>query len=279
MMKIVCLIQLRSPLIYFVNRINERYEISLVVVEPPSTKKSLIASTKRLIARIKQNGISSTIEAIRYGDGVLKEKRYISHYNKYFHDKWESIDNNIPILKVEDINSQIVYERLKEERPDLILDHGTPIVKDHILETSDLALNLHWGLSPYYRGSYCTEWALIHWDPYNIGVTIHKLTRIIDGGDILAQKRAMIKPGDTVNSINMQLTQLGTELVIKAIDRIESGEQLQFKKQDYSLGFLIFTRQWGKYLRKQIEHIERNNLIEQMLKKPARKHELPIVDL
>ena len=77
----------------------------------------------------------------------------------------------------------------------------------------------------------------------------------------------------------MQLTQLGTELVIKAIDRIESGEQLQFKKQDYSLGFLIFTRQWGKYLRKQIEHIERNNLIEQMLKKPARKHELPIVDL
>ena len=93
------------------------------------------------------------------------------------------------------------------------------------MATSDLALNLHWGLSPYYRGTHCTGWALINWDPYNIGVTIHKLTQRIDGGSILAQKRAVIKPGDTVNSINMQLTQLGTELVIKIIDKIVSRKQ------------------------------------------------------
>ena len=273
-MKIVCLIRTSPSSIYFVNRINERHEVSLVVVESPSIRE-------RLIAAIKLEGILGTIKILK--NKVLREvikKKYTSnYYNKYFHDKWQSSSSNICILNVEDINSPIVYERLKKERPDLILDHGTSIVKDHILETADLALNIHGGLSPYYRGTFCTEWALINWDPFNIGVTIHKLTRIIDGGDILAQERAIIKPSDTVNSINLQLTQLGTELIVRAIDKIESGEQLQFKKQDYSLGFLTLSRQRSKYIRKQIEYIERNNLIEPMLKKPARKQELPIVEL
>lgn len=272
MIKIACLIQTTPPLIYFVNRINERYKVSLVIVESLSIQK-------KLITKVKLKGIAGSVDAIR--SKVLtkvKERRYIDDYNNYFNNKWKLINSSVPILKVRDINSQIAYERLKKEQPNLVLCHGTSILKDHILKTSDLALNLHWGLSPYYRGTYCTEWALINWDPYNIGVTIHKLAKIIDGGNILAQKRAIIKPGDTMNSINMQLTQLGTELVIKAIDKIESGEQLQFKKQDYSLGFLTLNRQWDKYSSRQIKNIESNNLIELMLKYPARKQQLPIVE-
>lgn len=271
-MKVICLIRPEAPLIYFVNKINEQHKVSLVILEISSVKK-------RLIAKIKSYGIIGVIDALR--NRILnktKQKQYASDYNKHFHDKWKQIDSDIPILKVKDINSQTVYGRLKAESPDLMLDHGTSLVKDNIAKTSNLALNLHWGLSPYYRGAHCTEWALTNWDPYNIGVTIHKLTKIIDGGSIWAQKRAIIKPGDTINSINMQLTQLGAELVIKAIDKIESGQQLQFEKQDYSLGFLAVNRQWTKCLGKQSEYIERNNLIEVMLKKPARKQKLPIVE-
>ena len=142
-----------------------------------------------------------------------------------------------------------------------------------------MALNLHRGLSPYYRGTYCTEMALVNWDPYNIGVTIHKLTRIIDGGSILAQERPIIENGDTVSSIDMQLTQLGTELISRVIDKIEAGEELHPEKQDVSLGFLTLNRHWSKHLRKQIRYVEKNNLIQQMLKKPARKKKLPIVEL
>lgn len=275
MIKIVCLIKFTPPLIYFVNKINEKHKVSLVIIESPSI-------SKKLMMEIKSKGFLGGIDDIirdKVLNKIRKKGRSINVYNKYFRDRWESIDNNIPILMVRDINSQIVYERLNKELPDLILDHGTSIVKDRILENSDLALNLHWGLSPYYRGTHCTEWALINWDPYNIGVTIHKLTKIIDGGNILAQKRAIIEPSDSVDSINMQLTHLGAELIIKVIDKIETGEQLQFKKQDYSLGYLTLQRQFSKYLRNQIENIEHNNLIGLMLKKPARKQRLPIVEL
>ena len=274
MTKTVCLIKPFPPLIYFVNRINERYKVNLVIVE------SSTIPHRGLITKIKTKGIIGSINAVKNRLLPKTEKKKITDdYNIYFNNKWKSINDSIPTVYVTDINSQVVYERLEREKPDLILDHGTSIVKDHILETSDLALNLHWGLSPYYRGTFCTEWALINWDPYNIGVTIHKLTRIIDGGAILAQERAMIKSGDTVDSINMQLTKLGTELVIKAIQKIESGETLQFKKQDYSLGLLNVKKQFSKHLIKQIEYIENNNLIKLMLKKPARTKKLPIIQL
>ena len=271
MPKIVCLIRSDPAFIYFVNRVNERHKVSLVVVESPSFKR-------RLATKINSSGIPGLVEALKNQvSRRINQKKHALDHDRYFGDKWMTFSDQIPILRVDDINSQVVYERLKQERPDLILDHGTSIVKDNILETSALALNLHRGLSPYYRGTYCTEMALINWDPHNIGVTIHKLTKIIDGGSILAQERPIIENGDTVSSIDMQLTYLGTELIIRAIDKIEAGEELKFEKQDVSLGFLTLNRHWTKHLRKQVRHVEKNKLIGQMLKKPARKKKLPIV--
>jgi methionyl-tRNA formyltransferase len=273
MLKIVCLIRSDPPFVYFVNKINEEHKVSLVVLESPSFKR-------RLLRKIHSDGISGLTEALGSRlSRVTHRKKYLSNYNELFQDQWKTINQDIPVLEADDINSEAVYQRLKREEPDLILDHGTSIVKDHILETSALALNLHRGLSPYYRGTYCTERALLNWDPYNIGVTIHKMNRIIDGGSILAQKRPIIESGDTVHSIDCRLTKIGTELVIEAIDKLESGEELQFRKQDVSLGFLTLNKHWTKYLRKQIQYIERDNLIERMLRRPARRQKLSIVEL
>ena len=260
--------------IYFLNSINEKYKIALAIIESPVTRLDLIN-------KIKAKGIIGSIEDIwnRLSTARKKQKRRICDYNKYFGDQWRLINKNIPLLTTRDVNSTEVYERLNKGKPGLILDHGTSLVKDHILETSPLALNLHWGLSPYYRGSYCTEWALLNWDPHNIGVTIHKLAKKIDGGDTLAQKRATLMPDDTAHSINMQLTKLGVELIINAIARIEAGQELNFKKQDYSLGIMTCVKQWDRHLLKQVEKIEKNDLIKTMLEKPARKQQLPIVTL
>lgn len=189
------------------------------------------------------------------------------------------MDEDLSIVETENINSDVVDKRLKEIKPDLILDHGTSIVKDDILANAPLALNLHWGLSPYYRGTHCTNWALINWDPYNIGVTIHKLTKNIDGGNILAQERAKITSNDTVKSINMQLTYLGTELIVQAINKLKNGKQLGYAGQDFSLGYLFLNRQWNPLLNEYLQQIQQEQVMELMLKKPARSEKLPIVEM
>lgn len=272
-MKIIFLIQARPYQIYFVNKVNEKYKVSFVIVEMPSIKK-------KFVTKLKKEGLLKTMKLSRnFILRRIKQRLITKKYNKYFQDKWKKIDGKIPIFNINDINSEEVLSILEKEKPDLILDQGTTIVKDYILNTAPLSLNLHWGLSPYYRGSHCTQWAILNWDPYNIGVTIHKLTKKIDGGDILAQKRARISPDSTIDLINMDLTCLGVEVIIKAIDKLNSKEELRFFKQDYSLGFLSRIVQWNSILEKELKYIEKHNLIEVMLKKPSRREKLPIIEI
>tara|TARA_E500000331_G_scaffold123539_1_gene121054 strand:- start:20130 stop:20945 length:816 start_codon:yes stop_codon:yes gene_type:complete len=270
-MKIVCLIRSGAPLNYFVNKINSEHKVYEVIIEQPrSNNKKKISRFKKITFKKLYNFLKSRF---------IKNHKAENIYNNWFSNNWKKLNKTIPYIEVENINSESVLNRIKEINPDLIIVHGTSIVKNHIIESSKLALNLHWGLSPYYRGTHCTDWALINWDPYNIGVTIHKLTNEIDGGDILAQKRAKIKSNDTLLSINMQLTYLGVELINQAIKKIKRKEEFFFQKQNFSIGYLTYKRQWNFLLSKQIDFIEKNNLIKKMLNKPSRKVKLPIIEM
>lgn len=270
-MKIVCLIRRGAPLNYFVNKINSEHKVFEVIIEQPkSNNKKKFFNFKNITVKQLYNVLKSRF---------IKSHKAENVYNNWFSNNWEKLDKTIPYIEVENINSESVLNRIKEINPDLIVVHGTSIVKNHIIESSKLAFNLHWGLSPYYRGTHCTDWALINWDPNNIGVTIHKLTNEIDGGDILAQKRANIKSNDTLLSINMQLTYLGVELINQAINKIKRNEEIFFQKQDFSIGYLTYQRQWNFLLNKQINFIENNDLIKKMLNKPSRKVKLPIIEM
>jgi methionyl-tRNA formyltransferase len=47
------------------------------------------------------------------------------------------------------------------------------------------ALNIHLGISPYYRGSSFNFWALYDANFYIVGATIHRLSKGLDSGPIL----------------------------------------------------------------------------------------------
>ncbi|MBI2118101.1 MAG: hypothetical protein HYT97_00575 [Elusimicrobia bacterium] len=273
MLKIICLIRPEPNLIYFVNKINKQHKVSLVIVESRSIKY-------KLLKKIKKHGFVGTCEIILNKINFrMKCKEHEDNYKNFFDTRWKTIDKDIPALNTTDVNDQVIYERLLKERPDIILVHGTSLVEDRIIERAKTALNLHWGLAPYYRGSQCTEWALINYDPYNIGVTIHQLDKRIDGGAIFAQERILPKPNDTVHSLNIQLTKLGTELILRAIDKLKSGEKLHFVNQDLSSGFLYLNRHWNRYLYRYIKNMEKENMISLMLEHPSKKQKLPIVKL
>lgn len=261
------------------NAIHSESALTLVVVEKQKRNKS----NSGYMARIFQLLFNRQRFKKYFLKKILRSEKKKALYeetlhNQFFNNKWKKLQPSISFIEVDDINSDIVFNRLLEIKPDLIIDKGTSIVKDHILSTAKLALNAHSGLSPYYRGAYCTKWALINWDPYNIGVTIHKLTKVIDGGDILIQARAEIQPNDTAYSIDMQLGVLGTQLFIKIINLIRRGSELSYKVQDFSQGYITNGKQWNEHMENGIRFIETNGLIETMLKKPARKQKLTIIE-
>ena len=259
--KIVCLIGPPAYLNYFVNEISSHFEVALIIREHTPANK--------LLEKIQKKGL---VNSFRIAFQKLKTRtRYQKEYNEILKDKWLNLPVNVPLFQTPSINESQVSQKLRNIKPDVVLVHGTSLIKMETLKDIPLVLNLHWGLSPYYKGSFCTEWALINNDPFNIGFTIHRVSAKIDGGDILTQGTVTVEANDTSNRINMKLTKSGTSEMIKAIHRIINKEVPQYKIQEQTSGLLYLTKHWNRHCQKLINYLETSGSISEMIKKPSRK--------
>ena len=90
--------------------------------------------------------------------------------------------------------------------PDLLAAYGCSIIRDPLLSAFDRRfLNVHLGLSPYYRGSGTNFWPLVNGEPEFVGATFMYIDAGVDTGEVIHQIRARISPGDTPHQIGNRL--------------------------------------------------------------------------
>jgi hypothetical protein len=70
---------------------------------------------------------------------------------------------------------------------DIFVIFGSSVISGWLLDIliARRAVNIHMGVSPYYRGSSTNFWALADDNPHLVGATIHLLSAGVDMGDIL----------------------------------------------------------------------------------------------
>ncbi len=70
---------------------------------------------------------------------------------------------------------------------DLYIVFGSSYIKGWLINflIKKKAINIHMGLSPFYRGSSCNFWAVYDENPEFVGATIHLLSKGLDSGKIL----------------------------------------------------------------------------------------------
>lgn len=70
---------------------------------------------------------------------------------------------------------------------DIAVVFGASWIREPLIDAlvARRAINIHMGISPYYRGSSCNFWALYDGNADLVGATIHRLSRGLDSGDIL----------------------------------------------------------------------------------------------
>ncbi len=138
-------------------------------------------------------------------------------------------DKRIGKIEVTDISSPETVDFLKEVRPDVIAVCGTSILRGPVLNLAPHGvLNLHGGLSQYYRGLWTTLWAVYNEEPWYVGCTVHYVSSGIDDGDIIYQGRPEIEEHDNHETLYVKVVKLGTRLMIRAIEDIESGTARSF---------------------------------------------------
>lgn len=90
-------------------------------------------------------------------------------------------------VKLGDLNN-ISLETLKPAlQSDYYIIFGSSFIKGDLIDflVKNQAINIHMGVSPYYRGSSCNFWASYQDNPHLVGATIHMLSKGLDSGDML----------------------------------------------------------------------------------------------
>lgn len=150
---------------------------------------------------------------------------------------------DVPMLDVEHggSNTREVLDWVRSLEPDYIVLYGTSIIKDPLLTAYDgRMINIHLGLSPYYRGTATNFWPLVDRCPECVGATIHLAVPKVDAGAILRQVRPQATEGDGAH-------ELGTKTIMAAVAALPSvvdqyaADEIKPQKQDLSTG-KVFRR-------------------------------------
>ncbi len=75
---------------------------------------------------------------------------------------------------------------------DLYIVFGSSYIKGRLINflIKNKAINIHMGISPYYRGSDCNFWSLYDNNFHLVGGTVHLISKGLDSGPILFHTRA-----------------------------------------------------------------------------------------
>ena len=173
------------------NALQQTMGIEAVILEQPVSKKELAKN------RIKKIGIIPVAGQVLFSAFVVpflkmkSKKRKASLVNQY---GLKSTDfNSSKTFRVSSVNEEGCLNAINLLQPDIIVVNGTRIISKKILQsTNAVFVNMHVGITPYYRGSHGGYWSLYNDDIENFGTSIHLIDTGVDTGAIL--KQVFIKP-------------------------------------------------------------------------------------
>jgi folate-dependent phosphoribosylglycinamide formyltransferase PurN len=135
------------------------------------------------------------------------------------------LDTSLPTIReVPDINDPGLVRAAKEAGVELVLLYGTAILKDLWLDAfPNRIVNLHLGLSPFYRGSATLFWPFAQNELECLGTTIHLAVAKVDAGPILGRIKPKFVVGDTYYTITNRLIRESIDAVPSIASRYLSG--------------------------------------------------------
>ena len=253
-MRIIILTHSKERHFYLVNNIIEKTESVVgVITGAKIVNRSRYENFVKKIKNIKyylKNKFLNTI-FIQYGKRLLREKelaekKFFGGSTKRFYDKHKELLIATVTSKYRSINDDYYISIIKDKKPDVIIVMGTCLIGKEIISSAKFVINMHTGLSPYYRGGNTNLWPFIEKDFGYFGVTIHLMSLGIDSGNIIFTKSPEINQNDNYGTINSKSIVIGVNLIIESIKLIEKN-QLNSIEQ-WTDGKLFFDRDWNNYL-------------------------------
>jgi len=188
------------------------------------------------------------------------------------------IPKTLPIIYKE-ANSPYVYEAIKNFKPDILIVFGSSIIKEPLISLLPVGhiINLHLGISPYYRGSGTNFWPFVNDELEYLGSTILHLDAGIDTGDIICHVRPNIELNDNVHTVGCKIIKSSVESLIKIIKLLDGGKKLNRVKQWEVKDRYYKTKDFDETALSKYKNNLKNNMIKNYLESEDKK--ITLVDL
>ena len=139
-------------------------------------------------------GVCHSNVLVRICAGV--ENAPLVSFLEYIRIPYEIVDNKY------DLDKSLCYENLKDH---IMLSVSWRYkISINLINSVKLAINLHPGLLPEYRGCYSTPWSIINGEQF-CGYTFHLISKDYDTGDIVLKKSFEITEYDTAFNLNYKI--------------------------------------------------------------------------
>lgn len=161
--------------------------------------------------------------------------------------------NNIPYLKFDKINSEIVIDRIREISPDFIFVIGlSQLIPQKILDmANDYSVGFHPTPLPIHRGRAAIPWQII------LGVeesqiSLFKLDEGMDSGDIICQYQYKIDKCDYAYDVYEKVCNAMSEALNECLPKMYSSSAGFIKQNHDDATYLLARRpedghiDWGK---------------------------------
>ena len=163
-----------------------------------------------------------------------------------------AIAHDIPVFQPVKIKEREAVEYLKTFEADIfVVAAFGQILSSEILHMPKYGcVNIHASLLPMYRGAAPIQAVILNKEK-ETGVTIMQMDEGLDTGDMLMKESIPIAADETGESLHDKLSELGAEMIVKALVAIEEGSLTPVPQGDGKTCY-------ASMLKKELGHIDWN---------------------
>lgn len=208
-MNIIIISEYESRELYVIEQIQKKYPRA-IVIQPIHQAGERKTSLKPDFSKTG-NRIRWKIQRSLWDRRLYPRKSFPKIYNKQF-------------ILMDKLNSDEGVEYIRRLKPDVLLTCRAPILNEDIIAIPKLAaVNVHYGIAPFYRGNHTLFWPLLLGDYDRLGGCIHYLAQGIDTGHILAEVYPALHSADGEITVDIKTTKLLAAAVLALLQELESG--------------------------------------------------------
>ena len=152
--------------------------------------------------------------------------------------KEKALEYDIPVYQPVKARDPEFVQILKDMSPDVIVvvAFGQLLPKAILDIPKYGCVNVHASLLPKYRGAAPIQWAVIDGEEKS-GVTTMLMNEGLDTGDMLEKVEYVLDKNETGGSLFDKLSEMGGELILSTLDKIENGTITRTPQGETTTGY------------------------------------------